>query len=150
MIFATDYLIYITLFLIFVFAIKGGIKEKKALIITLITFPILVLLIKITHIFIVQQRPFVEYDILPLVAPLKDTSFPSRHASIMFTIAISYIFYKSKWSPLLLFLATWVGISRIYVGVHYPIDMAGGVAFGFLSVLISWKIKKLLVRGFFS
>ncbi len=41
------------------------------------------------------------------------------------------MYFKSKWSLLFLFVATWIGLSRIYVGVHYPIDTVGAV---FLSV----------------
>lgn len=150
MIFTTDYLIYLSFFLIFILGLRGKIQEKKALLIILIALPILVLLIKGIHLFIYQPRPFVTYDILPLVPPLQDASFPSRHASIMFTIAFAYTFYKSGWGLLFLSLALLIGISRIYVGVHFPIDILGGMAFGFLAVLISWKVKKFLYPRFFS
>lgn len=150
MIFSTDYLIYIAFFIIFALGVKGSIKEKKSLLVILIAFPILILMIKGIHLFIVQPRPFVEYEILPLISPLEDASFPSRHASIIFTIAFSYLFYKSKWSSFFLALAITVGISRVYVGVHYPLDILGGIAFGFLAVLLSWRIKKFLYPRIFN
>lgn len=144
MIFGAEYVIYLTLILIFIASIRGGLKERKSLILFLVSLPIVILIIKTVHIFIFEQRPFIEQDLIPLISHKADASFPSRHTSIMSAIAFSYTFFKSRSSLLLLLLTAWVGISRVYVGVHYPVDVLGGLVVGFVSVVVAKQIIKLL------
>lgn len=149
MVFGARFIIYLTFILMFVFAFKGGVREKKALILAVLSIPILVLIIKTIHIFYFEPRPFVNFYFSPLLDAGSDASFPSRHASIMSAIAFSYLHFKSKWAPLFLFLMMWVGISRIYVGVHYPLDILGGLLAGIISLVITNKILKKLKSNFF-
>lgn len=144
MLFGADQLIYILIFVIFILSFKGGIKEKKAFLLILLGIPIAILLIKGVHIFFFENRPFVAYHFTPFVKEATDASFPSRHATISSVIAFSYTYFKSKWSLLFLFVMAWVGISRIYVGVHYPLDIIGGFSVGAISLVIALQIKKLL------
>ena len=150
MIFSAEYLIYITLLMMFLLAFKGSVKEKKSLLLALISFPIVILLIKLIHLFLVIDRPCVEYDISPLILLEPDASFPSRHASIISAIAFSYLALRSKWYPLMLTVVLLIGVSRVYVGVHFPIDILGGMIVGIIAVSISWNIKNLPYRRFFS
>lgn len=145
MIFGAEFLIYLMLILAFILAVRGKIPERKSLILFLISFPILVLLIKFIHLFLFEPRPYITNNILPLITHKEaDASFPSRHASIMSAIAFAYWYYKSRWTPLFLLSLIWVGIARIYVGVHYPIDILGGIIFGITSLLISRQIIRLI------
>lgn len=144
MIFGAEYVIYLTILLMFILAIKGSSQERKALFLALISIPILIILIKIIHLFFNVPRPFMEHDILPLIPHQADASFPSRHISLMSSFAFAYAFYKSKWTPIFLILLFWVGISRVYVGVHYPLDILGGIIFGIISLLILRQIIRLI------
>lgn len=146
MIFGAEYLIYVTIILMIILGIKGNAKEKKALILAILSIPIVVIMIKIVHIFFYEPRPFVNFHFHPLINNTIDASFPSRHTSIVSTIAFAYTYYKSKWAPVFLLSLLWVGISRIYVGVHYPLDIVGGFLVGILSLTTALKIKKLLFR----
>ena len=142
MIFSTTYLIYLSLLSIFVIAFKGKVKERKALILILFSLPLAIVLIKIIHIFINEPRPFVTFNFIPLTDNKPDLSFPSRHATIMAVIAFVLTFLKSKWAPLFLILMLLVGISRVYVGVHYPLDVLGGFIVGIFSVFATLGIIK--------
>ena len=70
-------------------------------------------------------------------------SFPSNHsANIFFIYFILSILYPNK-NKYFLFIAMIIGISRIYVGVHYPFDVISGAAIG---LSIGFVIKKILIR----
>ena len=148
MIFGADYLIYFTILLVLILGLIGKSNDKKAFLLILLGVPIAILLIKLIHLFIFEPRPFVTLHISPLVKEAADASFPSRHATILSVIAFSYTFFKSKWAPLFLFIMFWVGLSRIFVGVHYPLDIAGGFAVGIISIVATLQVKKLLRNSF--
>ena len=74
-----------------------------------------------------------------------DYSFYSNHASNMFTFAT----YTGQFIPQaripLLVLASFVGYSRVYNGVHYPSDVVAGSLFGYLwGILFSFLAAKFL------
>lgn len=87
-----------------------------------------------------HARPFVEHQVLQLIPHAPDASFPSDHATLAFSIAFSLFFVKRKLGLWMLLLAIVTGIARIYVGVHYPGDIAGAIA---LSFIISFTVYKL-------
>lgn len=148
MIFGAETLIYLVFILMLVLTYKGKTSERKALILVLLSLPILVIIIKIIHLFYYETRPFIIYHFSPIIAYGDDASFPSRHASITSAIAFSYTYFKSKWASLFLLFMLWVGLSRIYVGVHYPLDILGGFIVGIISLVISKQIIKLIKNKF--
>lgn len=141
-------IIFVAFLLMFILAFKGGIKEKKVFILVIISIPIIILLIKIIHIFYYEPRPFITYHFIPLFPYGDDASFPSRHASMMVAIAFAYTYFKSKWALLFLVFMLWVGISRIYTGIHYPIDILGGILVGLISLILSKYLVKFLKLKF--
>ena len=80
-----------------------------------------------------------------------EASFPSDHATFMFSLAIPLLCRAGsrRWGVALLLLGFAVAWSRIYLGVHFPLDMLGafGVA-AFASILI-WMADPLLRRRFY-
>lgn len=153
MFFGAEYLIYSAFGLIILLAFKGQISERKillkSLLLILISLPVIVGIIKLIHVLYYLPRPFVDFDITPLISQKADASFPSRHVSIISAIVFVLAYYKSKWTPLFLFLMVWIGISRVYVGVHYPLDIIGGFLVGATSIIISLFIRKLILGLFF-
>lgn len=66
----------------------------------------------------------------------KDYSFPSGHTASSFSLAINYaMFYPQLALPLTVF-AVLVGVSRIYLGHHYPTDILAGAILGTLTAAI--------------
>ena len=69
-------------------------------------------------------------------------SMPSNHASNMFSLAVILSYFLCRFKLILFCLATIIGISRVYVGVHYPGDVMIGALVGYS---ISWVIITLWV-----
>ncbi len=143
LIFITNYVIYLAMILSLILIIKGGIAEKKAFLLIILGIPISILLILGIHLFIHEPRPFVTFNFTPLADNKPDLSFPSRHATIMSVISFGYFYFKSKWALLFLILMALVGISRIYVGVHYPLDILGGFIVGVISIAVALFLANL-------
>jgi undecaprenyl-diphosphatase len=74
-----------------------------------------------------RRRPVIE-DLPHLMATPTGLSFPSSHATSSFAAARA--FGRLLPSPLLYAAAAGMGLSRLYLGVHYPSDVAAGAALG--------------------
>ena len=91
-----------------------------------------------------RERPSLRFaEPKPLVHTPHDHSFPSGHAATSFAAATVLTFAFPRLAPALFVLAGAVAFSRVYVGVHYPLDVLGGAALG---VLVATALR-LLVRG---
>lgn len=141
MILGAEYVIYLTIIFMFALALKKGPAEKKALVLAIFAIPAAIILIKFIHLFILTPRPLASYE--------DSVAFPSRHTSLMATFFFAYFIFRSKWSFVFLFLMIWVGVSRVYVGVHFPIDILGGIGVGFLSAFFTKIILKSFQKRFF-
>jgi undecaprenyl-diphosphatase len=87
------------------------------------------------------ERPYVRYpDPEPLVTTPTDLSFPSGHAATSFAGATMLAFLLGRRvAPVLLVLAALVAASRVYVGVHYPVDVVAGAALGTgVTLVLRW------------
>ncbi len=74
-------------------------------------------------------------------------SFPSSHASNMGSAGILLSMAFKPWTWLFVLIALLVGLSRIYLGLHYPSDVLGGYVFGILvGFLVRWGINKLKMK----
>jgi undecaprenyl-diphosphatase len=83
-----------------------------------------------------EGRPYVVHVV---GAELHDHSFPSGHAQMAFALAtlVVLIFGRRLWPVFLVAMA--VAYSRVYMGVHFPLDVLAGACLGSIIVVITWR-----------
>ncbi|HUH29745.1 phosphatase PAP2 family protein [Gelidibacter sp.] len=99
--------------------------------------------------FVDRARPGIEH-----MVSVETLSYPSGHAmsAMAFYGFLMYLFYRFKINIflkigiilLLGILILSIGLSRIYLGVHYPSDIAGGFIAGFIWVIFCILIFDLI------
>ena len=71
----------------------------------------------------------------------KSNSFPSGHTQAAFTLAVLIMIYFKKYHFYILFLAILMGISRIFMTMHFPSDIIFGAYFGaIIPIILHQKI----------
>jgi undecaprenyl-diphosphatase len=145
--------------------IFGGENTRKVALLGLVALLLANVAVYLLKIIVAEPRPF---NALPnvdlLVSESEIYSFPSGHSAssfaVMVVIGLKYrLLIKGKayrlLYPLLAF-ASLIAFSRVYIGVHYPLDVVFGAIVGILSALvviyIGWddtivnKISKISIK----
>ena len=91
-----------------------------------------------------ENRPFVDHDVVLIVNHAADASFPSDHAVGTMALACGILFYRWNLGTWMVYGSILVGISRVFVGNHYPGDIVG--AFMLVWILTA-LYNKFLRRG---
>ncbi len=88
-----------------------------------------------------RARPWTVWPIDPLVTEKDPNSFPSGHTCAAFAAGMVWLrALPWKWGRVAApVLAVLMGLSRLYVGVHYPSDVLVGAVIG---ALCAWVIRK--------
>lgn len=89
-----------------------------------------------------RPRPWLDLPIVPLVTERDPHSFPSGHTCAAFAAGMIWVrtlpWRPARWAAAV--LAVCMGLSRLYVGVHYPTDVAAGALIGALCAWVVWRL----------
>lgn len=85
-----------------------------------------------------RPRPYEAHSVHLFVSPSGDPSFPSDHATAAFAIAVSLFLRSRRVGLLALGMAVVLGVARVAVGAHYPVDVLGGALLGASAALVLW------------
>lgn len=90
-----------------------------------------------------QDRPFVNDMGTQLIAHAADNSFPSDHTTFIFSISMIFLLCKQtrKGGAILFSLCFLGGFARVFVGVHYPFDIVGGMLVAAIASLLAYRIR---------
>ena len=95
-----------------------------------------------------RERPFLAIPdaLKPIIAEPGSYSFPSGDTALAFGAAVAFGQCFPRFRPFALLLAFAVGLSRVFVGVHYPLDALGGAIVGSLCGLMAPPIVAWVLR----
>lgn len=80
--------------------------------------------------FFSRMRPYKKHDKVPIMYPPDKHSFPSGHTMVGFAISFSVGSYSFGSAILFYTIASLIAFSRVYVGLHYPLDVICGIVLG--------------------
>lgn len=116
---------------------RAGVASAVALILSLLCTNVV-----LKHL-VSRPRPWLDVaGLIPLVAEHDPNSFPSGHTSAALAAACAWWrTMPARWMARIgLALAVLMGLSRLYVGVHYPTDVLAGAAVGAFCGWAAWKL----------
>lgn len=96
-----------------------------------------------------RVRPYdVNSTVQLIAAKQKDFSFPSGHTAVCFTGATAlYLAKRTKMGHVALCIAVLVAISRLYLYMHYPTDVLGGIVVGVIAGFTGYAVTMGILRS---
>ena len=116
------------IFLLIVISLINYKKERK----TLIAFILSTIVSYAISAFYYTPRPFVKESFAPLIAHSANSSFPSKNASVGFSLSFSTFKTSNMLGMVSLAIAILMSVGRVYAGIHYLTDIIAGVVIGAL------------------
>ena len=123
---------------------KERVVNQYIVIFSVISLAFVNLVVFVVNAYLFRSRPFENDQITLIYYEATDSSFPSNALAVLFAIAISTLIVNQRYGSVLLFLSIVYGISRIYVGIHYPLDIFSALILGAVIAGIVWYIGKLI------
>lgn len=96
-----------------------------------------------------RPRPWLDIaQLVPLIAEPDPNSFPSGHTCAAFAAGMIWVrALPQRWMRVLsAVLAVCMGLSRLYVGVHYPSDVLAGALVGSFCAWMAWKLGEKIQK----
>ena len=91
-------------------------------------------------------RPYDEFGVSLIVPASSEFSFPSGHTTGVTVFTAILLKHFRKWGYLISIFAVMVMFSRMYLFMHYPTDILGGIAVGIVSVILAHLITSYLEK----
>ena len=144
-------LVYLFLLIFAIAWFRGSYQVKTGIIKAFIFTAITLLMSEVLSAILNTPRPFVIDVGRTLIEHASTGSFPSNHMSIFSGIAFAYYFSPQRDLGRILIWTAWlVAWSRVYVGVHFPIDMLGAflmaITVNLAGLPLWWKYENQIMN----
>lgn len=144
-------LVYLFLLIFSIAWFRGSYEVKTGIIKAFIFTAITLLMSEVLSAVLNTPRPFVMDVGRTLIEHASTGSFPSNHMSIFSGIAFAYYFSPQRDLGRILIWTAWlVAWSRVYVGVHFPIDMLGAflmaITVNLAGLPLWWKYENQIMN----
>lgn len=144
-------LVYLFLLIFAIAWFRGSYEVKTGIIKAFIFTAITLLMSEVLSAILNTPRPFVIDVGRTLIEHAPTGSFPSNHMSIFSGIAFAYYFSPQRDLGRILIWTAWLVVwSRVYVGVHFPIDMLGAFLMAIIVNLAGlplwWKYENQIIN----
>jgi undecaprenyl-diphosphatase len=94
-----------------------------------------------------RPRPFADHPAAHVWGSRShDPSFPSDHASAAFAIGFAVFLFDRVVGAAFLAAAAVIGVGRVFVGAHYPADVAAGCLVGLAAALLVARLARPLIE----
>ena len=88
-----------------------------------------------------KKRPQEVLEINSLIEKPHYPSFPSSHTAVFFALSFSVLPYNITLGLLFCVISFFMALSRIFCGVHWPLDVLAGIFSGLISFIIIYGLK---------
>ena len=126
------------------FLIQPNPRKKEILIIACICLPLILVIFEVASQLYYNPRPFVTGHFKPLVYHKADNGFPSHHELLVSAIAAIIFVFSRRTGFFLWVLAIFVGLSRVYAGIHHMVDIMGSILISIVSVTLVYFSMEFL------
>jgi len=147
MIFCAKYLVYIVFVVVAMFVVYWLYKRQwRTVAYVFLSLVVTFIFLKLAGLLNLDHRPFMDHHLTQLVAHASGKSFPSDHTTVTAGIAFAFLFFTrfKKTGVLILLAACVIGFARVFVGIHYPLDILGGLVVGLIGAVIAYGITKFI------
>lgn len=143
-IFCAQWLIWSVPVFICIAWLRGSENIRKALLVAIATGVFGLLVNLVIGWFWPHPRPFMIGLGHTLIVHAADASFPSNHLTLLLSVTVSFLLQRELKMVGIVFalLAFPVAWSRIYLGVHFPLDMLGAIAVSSLCAVLALRASR--------
>jgi undecaprenyl-diphosphatase len=143
-IFGAQYVFILSLIIGFFHFIRSDKNTRKHIfLIALIVLPLAFISAKTANYFFINPRPFVVGGFEPLIPHAPDNGFPSDHTLLLSALAAIWTFVDRRTALVLWGITLFVGISRVYAGVHHVLDIVASIL---ISIVCAYLAYAILIR----
>jgi len=141
-IFLAEHLIWVLPLLLVTGWLRGSENIRRAMLAAALAAGLGLLLNQLIGLAWANPRPFVIGLGRTLIPHAADPSFPSDHLTLWWGTAFGLLLQPRLrgLGAVLALLGLPVAWARIYLGVHYPLDMLGALAVGLFSAWLTWRV----------
>jgi len=146
-VFFADYAGYLLLLVVLITVFFFESWKKKIYYLSLISLSTLIsrgIITELVRFFYYKSRPFEALEITPLITEATKAAFPSGHMAFYTALILPMFLVDGRKGLYMGVIVALMGLARVFVGVHWPLDILGGILTGLVSFYL---VYKFILRG---